>query len=92
MGIIADVKPHMRGALLEIPPAFVDEVSGVLADALGFEDWRLDQDPVVADTPANRADYFSQRLAQDFVYRIRNLVKEMRAAKIAPEVDVDLGI
>jgi hypothetical protein len=92
MGLAADMQPHIRNALLEVPPAFRDEVSDALSNYYDFEGWRLNQDPAVDDTPANRADYVSLMMAHATVSRIRGVVREARAAAANASIDSDLGV
>ena len=92
MGLAANMQPHIKDALLEIPVAYRDEVSDALSEEYDFEGWRLAQDPVVADTPANRADFISLRMAHALVSRIRGIVKNRRAAVAVASLDDDLGV
>lgn len=90
MALVDDMTPHLKAALLEIPIAFRDEVSDVLVKDFDFELWRVAQEPVVDDTPGNRADYISLVFARRVVSIIKQHVRIARA-EAADTVDIDLG-
>jgi len=92
MGLPANMAPHIRDALLEIPTTARSEVSDALVEKFEFEEWRLSQDPVVDDTPANRANYISLMLAHFLVYRIKDIVKRRRTTAATSTLDDELGI
>jgi hypothetical protein len=63
MGFSANIKADATSVLQKVPAAYRDEVSNALCTVFKFENWRLSQDPVVEDTPANRLDYVSEHIA-----------------------------
>jgi hypothetical protein len=63
MGFSANIKADATSVLQKVPAAYRDEVSNALCTVFQFENWRLSQDPVVEDTPANRLDFVSEHMA-----------------------------
>jgi len=92
MGLIDNMQPHIKDALLEIPVAHRQEVSDVLVLLFEFEEWRLSQDPVVDDTPANRANYVAFKMAQHLVTKILDAVRRSRSAAATASVEAELGV
>lgn len=92
MGLVDNMAPHIKNALLEIPIAHRGEVSDALVEQYSFEEWRLEQDPVVDDTPANRGDYIAWMLAHNIVSRIKGVVRSQRSEEANASLDDDLGI
>lgn len=92
MGLADNMAPHIKNALLEIPVAHRAEVSDALVEQFSFEEWRLDKDPVVDDTPANRADYIAWMLAHTIVSRIKGVVRSSRSQEASASLHDDLGI
>jgi len=91
MGLVENMQPHMKNALLEIPQAHRGEVSGVLTEEFDFEQWRNEQDPVVDDTPANRADFIALMMARYMFSHIRRLLTKSRASAATESVGSDLN-
>jgi hypothetical protein len=90
MGLKDKFTPHMKNALLEVPVAHRQEVSDALADEFDFELWRVEQDPVVEDTPANRANFIADVQASRLFNHIRRIVRKARGAAAAQGVETDL--
>ena len=90
MGLADRMKPHIKDALAEIPVAHRAEASDAMADVLEFEEWRTEQEPVVEDTPANRAEYFAAHYAGALRNQVRNIVKKARSEAATADVDTDL--
>jgi hypothetical protein len=86
---INNVEPFMRDSLLQIPDAFRSEASDALCDEFGFEFWRVEQDPVIEDTPANRLNFLATRFSYMMANQIRNAVKNARRA--AEDLDAELN-
>lgn len=86
MGFRANIDPHVRSILLEIPTAHRDEVSDALCTYHGFEEWRLLQNPVIDDTPANRLDFITDILVQRFFEILIERVLEYRIENLPGEI------
>jgi hypothetical protein len=93
MGFIANIQPYVVSVLQTVPAAYQTEVSDAMCDRFGFEDWRLAQDPVVDDTPANRLDFVGQMLASEWAVFIINTTTDARSVGIEDQtwLDIELG-
>lgn len=92
MGLIENMTPFIKDALLQIPAEYRDEVSNALVAYYDFENWRLVQNPVVADTPANRSNFIADLETRSLVSRIRQIVHDARARSATADLDENLGI
>lgn len=90
MGFHDRILPHIVDILLEVPAAFRSEVSDALCESHDFETWRLMQDPVVEDTPAERLAYVSDMLADRMAGYIVQETIEARQEAVVLDTSTEL--
>jgi hypothetical protein len=86
-----DIKVDITSMLTKMPSGIQDEVRDAMLIKYDWEVWRLAQNPIVDDTPANQLDFVTTFLADDFVAFMINAAADARIEAVPDDIDVDLN-
>lgn len=90
MAFRQNIEPHIVSIFQEIPAPLQDEVRDAVAYHFEWELWRTSQDPIVEDTPANRAQFAKVQTAKWVGNGLRDWVVRFRTDAAAVAVDGEL--
>lgn len=91
MGYREDIKPYITSMLQAMPSGIQDEVRDAMLVFYGWEEWRLAQNPVVEDFPAEQLDFVTTFLADDFVGFMIKKAADARVEAVPDDIDVELN-
>jgi hypothetical protein len=91
MGYRDNIKVDITSMLQKMPAGIQDEVRDAMLAYYDWENWRLAQNPVVDDTPANQLDFVTTFLADDFTAFMIKRAADARIEAVPDDIDAELN-